>query len=407
MLSLMPVTLLTLGLTIAFQLAALIALAPSRLVGDEAEYAFGGAGGGAHPLWIRVPLQGWLVRLFDRTVRLPNVGGGRMFSGCCAIAAATLATGYVEHSHGSWAALITAAILIVSVERAVLAIHLWPDSFLSLLLLLFALLLQDPTTATAPWLAVIASLAFAIRVDNAALVPVAVLAPLVMLPQQAPGAVLFPAAIVAVAIGALCLRSRLLFDSWLPDTTFAFNLAVARRDIAQPNATVDTLMSETARARRDTAAPAPRGRKRWSRAVSTFLIRLKTILGPETFVAQQLVARGVVGYRRSGLLTPPSPLAALLKHGFTVTVALLLLSLTRAPDGLLFVFGTFVFVYSFVQTRSRYRVALLPLLAVIVGTALPGTVEALASGGGVPLLSVAALLALAALLWAVPARREI
>lgn len=403
----MPVTLLTFVAMTAIQLATLFAMAPSRLIGDESEYAFGAPHVSGQSLWIRVPLQGWLVRLFGRAIRLPDAGGGRLFSGCCAIAAATLATGYVEQTQGIWPALITAAILLLSVERAVLAIHLWPDSFLSLLILLFALLLQNLTPALAPWLAVVAVVAFAVRVDNAALFPIAIVAPFAGLLDQSLASALIPVAITAIGIGALCLRSRILFDSWLPDTTFGFNVAVARRDIGQPGATTDRLMSETIRERRGDTPRAPQDGPILPRAIAAFLIRLKTVLGAETFISQQLIARGAVSYRRSRLLTGPSPLAVLLRHAFSAALALLLVTAAQAPGRLLIVFGVFVFIYSFVQTRSRYRVALIPLQAVIVGTALPEAIGTFASGGGISPLSIGLLLALGTLLWFVPARREI
>jgi hypothetical protein len=274
-----------------------------------------------------------------------------------------------------------------------LAIHLWPDTLMGLCLLAFAIAIAAPDGML--WIGTLAAVGFLIRVDFTVLAVFAVVHALVAFPGS-PGALAAAVLPTMLAAAAMALHNKRKHGIWSPDTTFQFNLAVASTEAAFPRAPTQELMLRTTRRvsaegdeQRDTVArPLPLATARLG------FRRLVTLVGKETFVLQKL-------------LVAPSPVYA---GRFSPRVATLVLASTRLwfsivfiafvlfspaiPREILALVACVVFVQSAVQTRSRYRMAVLPVMAVYVAMAAvtPG-VPAISAGSVMLALCAAVLVA--------------
>ena len=122
-----PVTLLTVLIAFASQIWAFVRLNPQTCFGDEVEYLTGCPPRRCgDPAWVRVPLWGWAIRAC-RSVWHDRPAAPRLLNCAVTIASVALATGFAEAVGGPIAALLTAAMLLLSAERVLLALHLWPD----------------------------------------------------------------------------------------------------------------------------------------------------------------------------------------------------------------------------------------------------------------------------------------
>ncbi|WP_127107014.1 hypothetical protein [Pararhodobacter zhoushanensis] len=373
------------------QRAVLARLDPRTLIGDERDYLAMATGAPVGSVWVRVPLGALPVWIARQTNAADVVRRARLIVSLIASATVGIGGWFACEQAGFAAGLAAGLILLVSAERAVLAIHLWPDTLMGLCLLAFAVAIGAPDSML--WIGALAAVGFLIRVDFTVLAVFAGIHALVAFPG-APGALaaaILPTMLVAAA---MALHNKRKHGIWSPDTTFQFNLAVASTEAAFPRAPTQELMLRTTRrvssgeeGHRDVATtPSP---------LATALLgfrRLVTLVGKETFVLQKL-------------LVAPSPVYA---GHFSPWMAMLVLASTRLwfsvvfiafvlfsqgiPREILALVACVVFVQSAVQTRSRYRMAVLPVMAVYVAIAAftPGALPITA--GSVVLALCAAVL---------------
>jgi hypothetical protein len=367
-------------------------LRPSKSIGDEVEYLRPNTNSPHRALWVRVPLHLCFVRLSNRFV------GAQVAVPLVSLASIGVATEVVAHAAGPAAAIATAIMLLLSVERLVLSMHLWPDISMGLVVLLAGLLLCDYSSDNMALLALVAAVGLGLRIEGAVLCLVAALLPLT-LENLTALQLLTPMLIIGSAASLYCLLNRLIHGRWALDTTLGFNLRIARLELNDPTAPVTTLMN-TALHSYSTTPPTPEPMPphvapALARATIQFFSRMKSILGPETFVSQNLVQNNRPEYANPDFLYPPAFCSLMLRYGFTLSFLGTLLVVPFAPPPLAALLLGATFVYSGIQTRSRYRMALLPLMAVVFGL---GAVELVQNPTGRDLLAglilVSALLAL-------------
>jgi hypothetical protein len=304
------------------------------------------------------------MRLTDRFL------GARVAVPFVSLATIGVATGIVGHVAGPAAAIATAVMLLLSVERLVLSVHLWPDISMGLVVLLAGLLLCDYSSDNMALLALVAAVGLGLRIEGAVLCLVAMVLPLTLqglTTQQ----LLTPPLIIGSAACLYCLLNRLIHGRWALDTTLGFNLRIARLEMNDPVAPVSTLMKTALHSYNNTSpTPKPMPSHPASalvRATIQLFARMKSILGPETFVSQNLVQNNRPEYANPDFLYPPAFCSLALRYGFTLSFLGTLLVLPFAPPPLAALLLGATFVYSGIQTRSRYRMALLPLMAVAFG----------------------------------------
>lgn len=364
-------------------------LRPSRSVGDEAEYLSGCAQG----LWVRVPLQSWLVRAAEAA--WPGTGP-RLYTGAAAVAALTLAVAAAEHRAGP-AAAIAALLLLLCLERAVLALHLWPDTALGLAYAVAGLCLGQPGDAAVVAAALAGTFAMAVRIEGAAVAAAAAVVPWLTAGTTVATSAAASALATAAALG-LCVHARLRHGHWWPDTTLVFNLWVADTETRIGHSDTHRLMMAALDSFAGRGAASRRAWRTCLRAAAKSLPgRLRRLLGPESFVTEALLVTNRPGYRDIGWIGPGRPGGWLLRNGFTVFAAVFLATAPWADPRLLALWLVLAAIYAGLQTRSRYRAALMPLMAAAAGPAAMAAVSAPAPGR---LLLSAALMVLFAWLMA-------
>jgi hypothetical protein len=394
------------GGAFAQSLALLLLLAPRRLTGDEREYAR--ADKPRH--WVRVPGYGAFVRACMRLSRSAGAAppGARAFparliNGAVGAGAVGLAVYAAGALGGALAAGLAALLLLVSVERALLAVHLWPDTLLGLAVLAFALLSMQSGPEAFAGIALVVGLSVAIRIDSLVLLPAAAILAFLGGPQG-----LAPSLIgAAVALVLATFYNRARFGVSAPDTTFAYNAAVWVHDRAAQDAPTEALQRAAgATLRGDGVAPA-RPDVRLRDRLAGLTARLATLLGRETFLSDRLLDRtgNLARYRPGGQRRVRRWLGLALRWTTTVQMLLAVAVLPQTDPALAVPLGLGLTASALVATRSRYRVAYLPVMAVATAVALAGLVE---GGIAVSALSAGGLaaLALAVFLAAIPARRE-
>lgn len=391
-------------------------LRPSRLVGDEVEYlrpvrrigADGPVGGAP---WVRVPLHGWLMRTLTQGVMRGVDRGrdkgravpGRMLTSACAALAVWVAVGWLAQHASPTIALAALVLLCLSAERAVLALHLWPDAAIGLCWSLFAVALIAPDGPDAITLAVVGAVALGLRIEGAVLCGIAVVAPLVG-PSPDPAGAGVAAVIVAASVALWMAMNRWFAGTWRLDTTTAFNLTVFRLDAARPDASIRQGMKAALRVHGPSGETAP-PRPELRRALPRLAARLRLLLGPETFVTERLLARNAPGYTASERLQTLGLWRGNLRYGFTALAILAGVGLPLAPLPLIVLTLLSVCIYSALLTRSRYRMAIMPLLAMAGGA---GWSRAMSDGTLLGLMPGAAgVLVLAVLLARAPVLSEL
>ncbi|MEQ9259946.1 MAG: hypothetical protein RIG84_12710 [Roseovarius sp.] len=371
-------------------------LNPQTPVGDEKEYL-----GARQTLWVRVPLQGWLMRAAARLTPQRRDLGGRWLTGLLSALSVAGATLWVASEAGPGPALVTALTLLLSVERAVLALHLWPDIAMGALLLAFTWCVQLPSPVAA---AVVAALAFGLRIEGLALCVWAAAMPFFGTGMLTP-AILSPAAFAPAMIGlgalAVCTVSGgLRTGIWRPDTTFAFNLRAASSSARNPDAPVGQVMLETMRETRQGAARP--GLKTVPAILRDIPRRMRNVLGAESFLRHNVLGRNLATYGPAHARLFSGPVGAGLHWGFTATAfaTAVVLPLQSAPVIAALLGGCLI--YGGLFTRSRYRMALLPLMAVALGLG----VDRLGDRPELALAGLAGALALSLLISRARPRRE-
>lgn len=390
---------MTLGLI--SQIVIFLWLRPSRLIGDEVEYAPTKEDTRHRPVWARVPLHVCFVRISERLI------GARNAMSLISLVSVGLATAFVNEVAGSLAAASTAIMLLFSIERLILSMHLWPDISMGLVLLCAGVLLHDYSADNMNQLAIVAAVGLGIRIEGAILCLVAAALPAVLADATLTEK-LIPTLILLGFAGLYCAINRLLLGHWALDTTFGFNLRVARMDLLDPSTPLSTLMQNAVHSykreegKKDPSSKA--SKKQNARAVIQLFSRMKSLLGPETFVTQNLIENNLAGYANPQFLRHTTWGNIALRYGFTICYFATLLVLPFAPMELVLLLMGATIVYCGIQTRSRYRMSLIPLMSVVFGL---GIVSMLQNPVDFSLAySAVAVSAFSILLWFSKARRE-
>lgn len=355
--------------TAAIGLSLLASLKPQRLVGDEHEYLSPERNRPTAGHWVRVPLFRWILspaRGNAGTARRLLVWLNALFAGFAAAIAASLA--------GPVAGILSGLLLALCLERGLLSIHAWPDVVLGGLLVILAVLLIEPSIPHR-WLLAgcAASLSLSIRIDSGILVPVAAGIAIWREPDWGAPLLAFLLPVVLTLL-ALSIFNGMRHGVWLPDTTLAFNLRVARNELAAPSdATVQDLMSATVRETRSgnrrQALPIASWRLA-GRSMRAYVRRLQTFLGSETFCTQRLIENNPAQYRGGHVLAHAGLLRLNLRYGFSLLAAGFLALSGYLDPVLIVITGAVMLSSTLIQTRSRYRASLIPTLAVFLSVAL-------------------------------------
>lgn len=349
-------------------------LAPARLVGDESEYLAVSLGQRADGLWIRVPLFRailWPVRVSPLSPRL-------FMSGLNALVCGAAVT-YSGHLAGPLAAAVTAVLLCSSLERALLSCHVWPDTLMGgVLLLLAAILGQAETPVDWALAGSVIALAVLIRIDFTALVltGTGLILTSPSLEMASLAGLLGPPVTVLLAT---TLHNGLRWSVWAPDTTLAFNLRVARIELGAPPGTpIATLMRAAAAGRNslsDTAHHRIGSHRLLPRIGLRLIRRVQTLIGAETFCSQALLTANAPGYRTDSRIRSSRLARLIIRYHFLAVGLALIVSWPILDPTAGLVIVTMAAVFSLVQTRSRYRMALLPVMAVFLPAAWLGGSE--------------------------------
>lgn len=384
----MALAFLVLLTIVALQVLLLKHSRPRRLVGDETEYLARDARA-TSKLWVRVPMHGAMLRLAQWLGRGTFAGYARLTVAVQSALATALVVGVAGEQWGVLPACLAALMLIPSAERAILANHLWPDIVMGLFwaVAIYLVLVPGPTNALA--LAACGGIAMGIRIEGAIFGGLAVL----VAGLQGDLAMSVTALVVNLAFVSLYVGwNRYLTGRWALDTTVGFNLTVFRVDADDPQNTIGQSQRASVRHHQE-------GRKapqtRWINLPGRFAARLRLLLGPESFVTQKLLGCNAPDY------THPWPADGSLwrinlRHWFTLCFVVLLLLAPYTDLQAQAVLALGATVYAALSVRSRYRMALLPAMALLSAQGLASIIAAPRMGAS--LVSLAALVACWALL---------
>lgn len=241
---------------LAVQLALLWGAGRRRPIGDEAEYLARGAAEDPYALrlFLRPPLLPWLAALCLRGARSPEAGSRRLWLLMVVASSLTVAATAVAgwQLGGSTIALLAALLLAVQPERTFLGCHVGPDTLLALVL---ATLCAVPALPATPAVALAAGALCTLGV----LTRIDFLAALTLLAATwwAARGPLTATALLAVlappllALALLAVRNSRRYGIPLPDTTWAFNLMLARNETRLEDGelfTIDGLVARTVEA---------------------------------------------------------------------------------------------------------------------------------------------------------------
>lgn len=386
-------------LAMLIQLIVLKWLKPQKTTGDETEYINKAKHIDAECLWLRVPLFvliPWLALRWDERHQTRNA---RFLVSVISASTTGVAGWWVHQQAGLCAGLIAGLLILLSLERAILAIHLWPDIMLGLWFLLFTIAMTQ-ADGQYGWglLGIIAALGFLTRLDFAVL---GVFGWVLALVRDADPLISFVLVIGPTLFAALLLavRNGLVHGLWLPDTTFLFNFNVAATETKHPGATTGELMLRTAEKLRMGRANAD---SPWTGIRQVFFNqpvlclvqmfrRIVILLGRETFVRQNLVQHNRAAYVPALHLGTIAGLNLL--HWFSIVFVGFLFFIPDIRSDVVSLVLVMVFVQSSVQTRSRYRMSIYPALSASV---VIGAWGAAGSGEVIGWVSANGLLAVAA-----------
>ena len=371
-------------------LAALYGLAPRRAVSDESEYlARAVAEDPFRPQpFLRLPLPIWIASRFRSNPEPRLRGLNVVFSSLTVVLAGSIAW----QVGGTQVAILATALLVLHPERTLLACHLWPDGLVALLVsgvtLSWVLL---PALGWAAWglLALACALGCLTRIDFVVVLPVLFYLA-ISEGSLSPAASLLLMAPAVLALALWSLRNYRRYGIPLPDDTWAFNLMIARaesqRNREQPFA-LDPIVKEAFTEWR--AGARQRGSRAWEflkaavtrphRIAGGIGRRLLAFCGPDTFVTQKVLPadRAYPGLdeamrRRLGrLLTVATPL--------TFTLAGLGILARGSLPPWAWPAASLAVISVLFFTRTRYRIAVLPIAAVLAAQGIGTTIEEIRS----------------------------
>lgn len=406
---LLPLLLLAL-FALAAHLAVLFALRPRRPIGDEGEYLQRGRWPDPHrPVrYLRVPLVPALFRFASLCSAQPE--NGLRFAGALLGAFAVTLVALAGSLGGSpLAGLLGAGLMLLWIERLLLAAHLWPDTLLCVLHAAALCLLQlEPTPLVAGALGLVLALACLTRIEQLALAP-GLLAVLVLADPGRTGLgallllLLAPTAFALFAWSAVAWRR---YRIPLPDTTWLFNLRILDRQLDEDRRgaiaverSIKALLREEGT--RDAGGSLVRRLlRRPLGLLASLLRRLAASFGPDTFVdARLLPPHGAAYPAMSERSARTWRLALRASFPLLALPGLWAIGVSGAAPLWLLAAAPVLLALVVVHFRSRYRLVLMPWLALAAAQAalaLPARPPSMADWGG---LAAVLLLALALMRW--------
>jgi hypothetical protein len=405
-------------IALAVQTSALRGMGERRPIGDEWSYLERGRSEDplAPRLFLRPPIFPWLASLCHGGTdgRGPDVGERRLRT---LVAMASVLTVWLTavaawRLGGPSVALLSAFFLAAHSERILLGCHIWPDTLLAAML---AALMVVSTLPERPAAAVFAgglcAFGVMIRIDFLVVPPV-----LLAAWSGAPGSssALMATALVAptlVTLIVMSVRNSRRYGIPLPDTTWAFNLMVAREDARLSDGNqyeVEGTVHRALTAWRDLPPADVAGRGlaalgeilraplRFGRGVGR---RLLILVGPDTFIRQRLLPRDAAYPDLAERQRRVWETSLIVATPFLVTMAVVGAVIDRRPpDGFAWPSLALAAAIVLFHTRTRYRVALLPALSVIAAQAIVALESNLRGARTTALVFVVAVLVLWALL---------
>ena len=356
------IVLMFFGLSLLLQIKLLFTLKPLKLVGDESEYIGHNNATGQGKLWVRVPFYGWLLALTPKFNGQYHNAPYRLFNGLIAALVVALSVWYVTDTLNWYWGVLSGLISLLIIERAILAIHLWPETLLSFLLLSFCISVESwPSQTALIFTGLIIAFAFATRIDYISLLPVAYFLVLIYgdVSTFTFMSVLVPFLVTFVV---LSLYNGVKFGIWLPDTTLIFNIKVFNNELKGSNKPVETLMQETVKELK--TLNEPKVKANWSlwNIIYQFFRRLNNIIGKEVFITENLLKKNKGGYSDAGLNLFSKMVRFNLSYMFTLMVLIYLALIAFIPLVFTVALGAILFAASAIQTRGRYRVATIPTM---------------------------------------------
>ncbi|REJ99645.1 MAG: hypothetical protein DWQ36_24630 [Acidobacteria bacterium] len=406
--------------------APLIGAAAERFEGDEGEYLAraGRQGPYAHDRhapepFLRLPgFVTWIALLVGgarRRGEMPSPRRARWGMSLVAASVVALTALLSASIGGTPAAALSTLLLLLLAERALLAVCLWPDGMLALCAVLAVTLVGGGAggIGRAVLLGAVLTAAVTVRIDGLAMAAgsMVAVAALGWRSEELLWCVVPP----LLGLVVWTVRSRRRYGVPVPETTFAFNLAVAARELDGGSEPIERSVVEVwAHGWRDRTWSERRGAAWWSlrrlgsrpfSAAAALLRRVLVLLGPDSFGEQQLLRQGGLFDGGGGGPGLSARWRLILGAGARwETPALVGLSLAgvvamlagQAPAGplprlALLPFAAHAAACVAVHTRTRYRAPLLPLFA------LGGAHAVVALGDLVAQGAVAAAAAAAAL----------
>ncbi len=352
-------------------------LSPQKVIGDEGGYIALANNTPKNHLWLRVPLfiiVPWLARLIGKKQQVRNA---RVLMSLISAATIGIAGFYTHQQAGIYAGFTTGLLLIFCFERAVLVLHLWPDALLGLWLLLFSIVM---TQIEGPFgwscLGILAALGFLTRVDFTILAIFG--GAFAAFQNEAP---LLPLTLTIaptlLAAALLAVRNGRKHGIWWPDTTVFFNLSVSVIEAENPSSTTNQLMRMTSQKVKDSGNSYDSATRDLIQGYTDkpllflyqFARRIITLLGRDTFVSQVLIDQNKAAYLPQAQIFKRKIGRLIMVFGFPLLFGAFLIQIPALRGDVVMLILAVIAVQSAVQTRSRYRMALLPVLATQVSIA--------------------------------------
>lgn len=387
---------------LVLQVWSLVSMQPRIPVGDENGYLAQAQGQQRARLFLRVPMVMFVARLVrgtgdpERAMRAVSASFGMATVGLL---------GYAAYLLSGWSGVLTTTLfLLLLPERLILNNHIWSDSLITTWLAAINLSLVFPLNswATAATLGILVCASVLTRIDQVVLL---VAVPLAFAIDEAI-TLAYLSLICGPAIAALILlsvRNYLRHGLALPDNTLMFNLGVARAELESKEVrkTIQSTVITVVPTWRKLAARSQIGYgiealslllQQPFRFAGNVLSRAWSLLGPDSFVTDRLLPPNGGAYPAM-----PENVArywrVLLRVSFPMVAAFLLVFAQANPTPIpgfvipvLFLFLTAAALHS----RTRYRMALIPGLALWAAIVIPSSIKML-TGPWCLALAVAAM----------------
>ena len=366
-------------------------LGTPRMVGDEAEYLLRARKPDPYrPFrFMRVP---GFITLFCWSKKITgDPGNAQAVITACGFLSIAVSMALAPWVGGS--PVVVALVCLACIEFLIYSLRLWPEPALALchMVVVALLVLGDgslPVVVSGGFVCAIAAL---IRLEQLVLAPSFAMALWMVndLNLIAGAVVMAP---TAIALSLWTFRNYRKYGIALPDTTWQFNLEIARLEAASPigQTRIDPTIREVV-GYRDQKRKLPT-----SSLIATAVhavLRIVAFIGKDTFVSQRLLAPG------EGYTSPQgvSVFKSILRVGFPIVfcVAINLAIVTGIWPHYMLPALVYFLVSTLAHSRTRYRAILIPPIALWfaelwqgVNTPLTGVVPGIAVGLLLALLSI-------------------